>query len=144
MKKILPFITVFVILGFYANAGENKYLGRIRLLSDGGATTNVTTATTTDAGGAPFNIPLGAKITVIASDGVGILTDNNTCTPVSAMQISGQTIFPTSVGSAQNALPTYSDGGGPFVQTAVICVISKDAGGYGATVVDVWNRAGTE
>ncbi len=153
MRKLLPLLAAVVILATYSLAGENKYLGRIVLLADGGATTNATTpspySTLSDAGQyndggpLPFVIPPGSKVTLFPDDGIGVLTDNVTCTYLSCLPIAGQQIFPTSVGSGLTMIPTLTDGGG-LQSSALIVIKSTDAGGYGVTGVRVWQRAGNE
>ncbi len=153
MRKLLPFFVVFVILATYSLAGENKYLGRIQLLIDGGATTNASLpfginltpdgSIYNDGGYGPFVIPPGSKVTLFPDDGVGVLTDNTTCTYLSCLPIAGQQLFPSSVGSALANIATQADGGG-IQPTALIVIKSLDAGGYGTAGVRVWQRAGNE
>ncbi len=146
-------MTALVILATWAIAGESKYLGRILLLADGGATNNATLpyafsltadgSIYNDGGYGPFVIPPGSKVTLYPEDSVGVLVDNTTCTALSCMPIPGQQLFPTSVGSALTTIATQADGGG-VQSTALITIKSVDAGGYGTTGVRVWSRVGTE
>lgn len=107
--------------------GENRYLGQI-VATGAGSKSNMDTA-------APFVIPPGSKVTLFASAGVNVLTDNLTAASSGAnkgVSVSGSSNFPTSVGRSLALI-----GGQP---TAVIAVAFTAA----SQTVDVWQRSGTE
>lgn len=112
-----------ILLSVTATAGENRYLGAI--VVSGSSLNNTTTA-------APFVIPGGAKITMVCTAAVNVLTDNAataTSGAIKGLPWDANKALPTSVGKTLTMLA-----GAP---TALVAVI-------GTGTCDFWQRSGTE